>query len=114
MKKITLKTVTLDSTSDSLQKVPVELKYKDTIMGLLKTPKDPEKGATFEEMAQAMPLWVKFRDESKGVVLLEDAEHKFLVACLKNARFIQRSMEILTMINDVINAPEHLVASKES
>ena len=112
MKKIELKTVTMAVTHDSVQDVPVELKYKDTIMGLLKTPKDPQQGATFEEMAQAMPVWVKFRD-AMGFVLLEDAEHKFLVECLKGAKFIQRSMEIFDMVNDVINAPEHLVDAKK-
>lgn len=107
MKKIELKTITMDN-ADSVQNAPVELKYKDTIMGLLKTPKDPQQGATFEEMAQALPVWVKFRD-AKEFVLLEDAEHKVVVDCLKNARFIQRSMEIYTMIKDVIDAPDHLV-----
>lgn len=114
MKKIELKTVTMD-TSDSVQQAPVTLDYRDTIMGLLKTPNDPQQGATFEEMATAMPIWVKFRDATKNVVLLEDAEHKAVVDCLKNAKFIQRNMEIFNMINDIIEAPDHLVeATKEA
>ena len=112
MKKITLKKVARDN-ADSVQQVPVTLDYKETIMGLLKTPKDPQAGATFEEMAQAMPIWVKFRDCTGTSLLLEDAEHKYVVDCLKNARFIQRNMEIFTMITDVINAPEHLTEAKK-
>ena len=112
MKKIFLKSVALDN-ADSVQTAPIMLDYKDTIMGLLKTPTDPQQGATFEEMAQALPVWVKFRDAKKGFVLLENAEHKVVVDCLKNARFIQRNIEIYNMINDVINAPEHLVDSKQ-
>ena len=111
MKKIPLKSVEL-SNMDSVQNAPVILSYRDTIMGLLKTPTDPEQGATFEEMAQAMPVWVKFRD-AKDFVLLEDADHKVVVDCLKNAKFIQRNMEIFTMINDVIDAPDHLVDAKQ-
>ena len=121
MKKIALKKVKIDYDEDVLKHTgaPEFLEYRSTIMGLLKTPKDPQKGADFEETAQAIPIWSKFRkykmpDIGDGEILLEDAEHKFVVECLKNARFIQRSIELYDMVQSVIDAPDHLVVEQKS
>ena len=113
MKVIELKNVKIDYGTGELtpQGAPEFLDYKTTIMALLKTPKDPQAGATFEEIAQAMPIWKKFSDTNKPVIQLEDAEHQFVVSCLKNAKYIQRSYELFEMITAVEKAPEHLSAA---
>lgn len=120
MKKIVLKKVKIDYVEDVLkpEHAPEFLDYRATIMGLLKTPKNPEKGADFEETATAMPIWLKLRkyampELGDGEILLEDAEHKFVVECLKNARYIQRSYELFEMVQSVIDAPDHLVVEKK-
>jgi len=118
MKIVPLKKVVIDYDGDRSKEMPEFLEYRHTIMSLLKTPKDPEKGATFEETAQAMPIWLKFRDHKvpeigDGEIMLEDAEHKFVVSCLKGARFVQRSYELFIMIKDVSDAPNHLAATEE-
>ncbi len=121
MKKITLKKVKIDYGEDQANipdGAPKFLDYRTTIMGLLKTPKDPSKGANFEETAEAMPIWMKLRQHKTpalgdSTILLEDAEHKFIVECLKNARFVQRSYEMFEMVQAIIDAPDHLVVEKE-
>ena len=120
MKKITLKKVAIDYGEGVKPPGATEfMDYRVTIMALLKTPKDPTKGADFEETAQAIPIWLKFRDMKMptlgdGVLLLEDAEHKFVVECLKNARYVQRSLELFNMIQGIIDAPDHLVVEQKS
>lgn len=112
MKKLLLKTVKIDHGDDfkELIKVgaPLELSYRKTIMGLLKTPKNPQAGASFEETAEAMPIWLKFRNLSEKAtdIQLEDAEHTFVVDCLKNAQYAQRTVEVFNMVNDVIAAAD--------
>ena len=121
MKKLTLKKVKIDYGEDIIKPdgAPEFLEYRQTIMGLLKTPKDPQKGADFEEVAAAIPIWLKFRDMNRpelgdSEILLEDAEHKFVIECLKNARFVQRSVELFDMIQSIIDAPDHLIVEKKS
>lgn len=120
MKKIVLNKAKIDyGLSDDVEipkGAPKYLDYRITYMGLLQTPKDPQKGATFEETAEAMPIWKKFRDlaPTESVILLEDAEHKFLVECVtKNAMYIQRSYELYEMGQSLIDAPDHLVTLDE-
>ena len=122
MKKITLKKVKIDYAQDdealTPQGAPEFLDYRQTIMALLKTPKDPQAGASFEETAEAMPIWMKFRKlqmpaMGDGEILLENAEHKFIVECVtKNAKYIQRSYELFEMGQSLIDAPEHLEEAK--
>lgn len=119
MKKVSLKKVKIDYGMDdpslTPEGAPEFLDYRMTYMGLLKTPTDPQQGATFEETAQAMPIWKKFRELPSGAehILLEDAEHKFVVQCVtENAKFNQRSYELYEMGQGLIDAPDHLVDSK--
>lgn len=86
------------------------LDYRQTYMSLLKTPKDPQIGASFEETAQAMPIWKKFKDlpATDSVIILEDAEHKFLTECVtENAMYIQRSYELFEMGNSLKDAEDY-------
>lgn len=119
MKKVPLNKVKIDYGMDSKaltpEGAPEFMDYKQTFMSLLKTPKDPQAGASFEETATAMPIWKKFRDlpETESVILLEDAEHEFLVECVtQNARYIQRSYELYEMGESLKNAPDHLVKAE--
>ena len=121
MKKIILKKVHIDYGDEGLKPEgsPEFLDYRITIMGLLKTPKDPAKGADFEETAEAMPIWHRFRKLKLAAmgdneILLEDAEHKFVLGGLKNARYVQRSFELYEMIVAFENAPDHLVVEKSN
>ena len=120
MKKVVLNKVKIDYGMDDAalmpEGAPKFLDYRQTYMGLLKTPKDPQTGASFEETAEAMPIWKKFRDlaPTESVILLEDAEYKFLVECVtKNAMYIQRSYELYEMGQSLIDAPDHLVTLDE-
>ena len=118
MKKLTLKKVRIDYEIKP-DGAPEFMDYRTTIMSLLKTPKDPTKGADFEETAEAMPIWLKLRqlkmpEMGDTTILLEDAEHKFIIDCLKNARYVQRSIELFEMIQSVIDSPDHLVVEKEA
>ena len=121
MKRVELKRVKIDYGMDdealTPDNVPEFLDYKMTMMGLLKTPKDPQQGATFEETAEAMPIWKKFRDLRKDAdhILLEDAEHKFVTACVvENARYVQRSYELFEMGEMLKNAPDHLTKAEKT
>ena len=122
MKLVTLRKVAIDYGDDDLNLIPEGapkfLDYRTTIMSLLKTPKDPQAGATFEETAEAMPIWLKFRQHKMAEIgdsdiLLEDAEHKFVLECLKNAKYIQRSYELYEMVLHVEGAPDHLTDAKK-
>ena len=66
MKVLPLKKVKIDYGLDDPSLVPDNapefLDYRLTYMSLLKTPKDPQVGASFEETAQATPIWKKFKD----------------------------------------------------
>ena len=119
MKKVVLNKVKIDYGMDdpalTPEGAPEFLDYRQTYMGLLKTPKDPQAGATFEETAEAMPIWKKFRElaPTESVILLEDAEHKFLVTCVtENAKYIQRSYELYEMGMSLKDAPDHLVKAE--
>ena len=119
MKKVVLNKVKIDYGMDDAaltpEGAPEFLDYRITYMGLLKTPKDPQQGASFEETAQAMPIWKKFRDlpPTASVILLEDADHAFLLECVtKSARYIQRSYELYEMCQSLVDAPDHLIDSK--
>ncbi len=121
MKKITFKKVLIDYGEGVTRpdNAPEFMDYRQTIMGLLKTPKDPTKGADFEETAEAMPIWLKLREHKEpaigdSTILLEDAEHKFVMDCLKNAKYVARTYELYEMIQSVIDAPDHLVVEKEA
>lgn len=122
MKLVTLRKVAIDYGNDDPNLVPENapkfLDYRQTIMGLLKTPKDPQAGATFEETAEAMPIWLKFRQHKTpeigdSEILLEDAEHKFVVACLKNAKYVQRSYELYEMVLHIEKSPDHLTSAED-
>ena len=124
MKVLPLKKVKIDYGLDDPALVPDNapefLDYRTTIMGLLKTPKDPQAGATFEETAEAMPIWLKFREHKMpemgdSEIMLEDAEQKFVWTCINNAKFVQRSYELWQMGIDIKQAPDHLanVGSKD-
>ena len=123
MKKVTLRKVAIDYGDDDKNLIPEGapkfLDYRVTIMSLLKTPKDPPAGASFEETAQAMPIWMKFRKHKMAEIgdsdiMLEDAEHKFVVDCLTNAKYVQRSYELFEMVEAVKAAPDHLTNAKEA
>ena len=82
MKKIALKKVKIDYDDDAgltPDNAPEFMDYRKTIMGLLKTPKNPEKGADFEETAQAMPIWAKFRKLGATVTWLPVAASRSAV-----------------------------------
>lgn len=123
MKKVTLKKVRIDYAMDEKELTPKGapefLDYRLTIMGLLKTPKDPQAGCSWDETATAMPIWKKFRELEMpaigdGTILLEDAEHKFVTECVcENARYVQRSFELWEMGQSLKDAPEHLVEAKK-
>ena len=108
MKKVELKKVIIPADGITTEQ---DLDYKDTIMGLLTVPKDPQAGASFEEMVEVMPIHAKFRFNATdiGYILLEDAEHKIVVERLKGAKFNRNSAEIFEMIQSVVDAEEHLV-----
>lgn len=108
MKKILLKKTIIPGDGVMTEQT---VDYRETIMGLLAVPKDPQKGATFEEMLEVMPIHQKFKDRpaSAQFVLLEDAEHKIVVERLKNARFNRNSIQIFEMIQSVVDSKEHLV-----
>ena len=111
MKKIELKKTIIPADGVITEQ---KLDYRETIMGLLTVPKDPQAGATFEEMVEVMPIHQKFKDrpESALFVLLEDAEHKIVVDRLKGAKFNRNSIQIYEMIQCVIDSAEHLVEAK--
>lgn len=113
MKKIELKKVNIPADGVTTAQ---DLDYRDTIMGLLTVPKDPQVGATFEEMLEVMPIHKKFSDrpESSKFILLEDAEHKVVIDRLKGAKFNRNSIEIFDMIQSVIDAKEHLAEAKNA
>lgn len=111
MKKIELKKVNIPADGVITAQ---DLDYRDTIMGLLTVPKDPQVGASFEEMLEVMPIHRKFseRPASAKFILLEDAEHKVVVDRLRGAKFNRNSIQIFEMIQSVIDAQEHLMEAK--
>ena len=120
MKKVVLNKVKIDYGMDDAaltpEGAPEFLDYRTTYMALLKTPRDPQMGASFEETAQAMPIWKKLRDlaATDSVILLEDADHAFLSDCvLNNAKYIQRSYELYEMGLSLKEAENHIVSVDE-
>ena len=106
MKKVILKRIPLDNAPIGAPKV---LDYQETILGLITTPKNPQAGASFEEMVEAIPLHAKIKaykmpEIGDGEILLEDADHKAVVARLKGGKFMANSLEIYEMIQSVIDA----------
>ena len=60
-----------------------------------------------------IPIWTKFRQHKMpemgdSEIMLEDAEHKVVVDCLTNAKYVQRTLELYEMIKSVKDAPDHL------
>jgi hypothetical protein len=83
-------------------KVSGDLNYKTNIIGILKTPKDPQAGTTHEEMTYIIPLIVKIEAIAEGdFVDLSNPEHREIVDRFKNARFVTNSPEIYEMIDDI-------------
>jgi hypothetical protein len=103
MKKVVYKQVDMALAGQS-----AKLDYKEQLLSLLLVPQDQEKGTNYEEMAIIVPIHAKMK-ASEGFVFLEDAEHKELVKRVKDAKFRQNSIEVFQMIQDVIQAPDHLV-----
>jgi hypothetical protein len=106
MKKVILKRIKLD---DAPVGAPKVLDYQETILGLITTPKNPQAGASFEEMVEAIPLHAKVKaykmpEIGDGEILLEDADHKAIVDRLKGGKFMANSVEIYEMIQSVIDA----------
>jgi len=88
----------------------VELKtgainYKENILGILRTPKDPKEGATYEEMLNTIPLITKIDAVPEGeFVELSNTEHREIVSRFKNARYVVNSPETFEMIDEIAHA----------
>jgi hypothetical protein len=104
MKKVIFKTV-----KTTIKGQELDIVYRENIRQLMLTPIDPEKGTNYEEMAVVMPILEKFKLAVGDYVLLEDAEHTEVVKRLKNAQFLENTVEVFDMIQSVVDAPEHLM-----
>ena len=80
-----------------------DLNYKANIIGILRTPRDPQSGAGYEEMSHTVNTIVAV-ESADGFVDLSDTEHSEIVDRFKNARFVSNSPEIYRMIDDIENA----------
>lgn len=93
--------------------------YLQTIINVLQTPADPQKGTNYEEMAEVMPILIKLKgvtmpDVGDAMLLIEDAEHKTIVKRLKSAPFGANNIELFEMIEAVIASEDHLVAAENA
>lgn len=80
-------------------------KYSDIVAEILSTPKDPESGASFAEIAQTMPVLEKMRGFSAAMdIILEDAEHSLVVDRLESAKFARINAGILELVQDFKDA----------
>lgn len=105
MRKVPLKSI---DTEDA------KFTYKEILLQLLKAPKNPQAGATVEEMEVALPIRAAIKAAGDHVLLSEeqwaDLDHR-MVHVFKPS---MNAEEILTFIKDVRGAPKVDVAEVQS
>ena len=94
MKSIELKEVDLDGNT---------LSYKKELGQIIKTPSDPNSGASIEEMRGAIRV-LDALDNSEDTLELEDADYKWLVTRMASARFGIVHPAIVQFVDDVTSA----------
>ena len=95
MKTITLKTVTMQA-GDQVG----ELNYKTQIASILSTPSNPQAGADYAEVRKSIRL-LDILEKANGTLVIEDADHQYLAARVKGARYLIINREVLDFIEDV-------------
>ena len=85
----------------------VEIFSRDEMIRLVKLPKDPTRGTTFDEMRLANKLMDALEGGSDdGFVMLEDAPFKDMVERLKNAGWVENNKDIERMIQNIADSPD--------
>ena len=116
MKKITLKQFAVKT--DGLGLPAVKETWVGTIVGLLKSPKDPQRGATIDEIRKTIPVLdkfeqVKYPDTGDTEIVLEDAEYDILKDRVETARFTRIDSELIEMV-DAINDAEDIEVEEKT
>lgn len=106
MRKIELKTVPF--TTD--QGTEARLDYRAEMRGLLRGPKRGTDGMDLDEMRKAIALLDKLEGDAESI-LVEDAQHAFLVDRLNAMRWAIAHQAVLDFIDAVKNAPTVPVAA---
>lgn len=99
MKRIPLKTL-----GEEQQEGYVD--YAATLRNIVRAPSNPREGINFEEMKKAIRLFEALDAVQGEELLLEDADHVFLASRVKSFRWAYSHPNIVTFINDVLEAPE--------
>jgi len=96
MKQIQLKTVDIE-----VQGQVKPLSYKGELQIIFRSPSDPSKGATVEEMRRSIRI-LDALEKSTDVLELEDADFDYLKSRVPNAKFAFVHPAIVQFVDDVI------------
>lgn len=95
---------------------PVPFSYAETMLAVLEGRPGPGRGFSLAEMRARLPIVdriITAQEAEESFVLLDDAQHKKLVALLKEYEgYLVSSYAILEMIDAVEGAPEVEVEEK--
>jgi hypothetical protein len=122
MKKIRLRVVppsdeTLDEVanglSDSDRKIVREkltIKYHQLLLGLLRSPMNPQAGVGIEEMEKSLDIIKLLKDlKERDVLELEEEQHQFLLKKLEVMRFNAVDERLVTFVHTIKNATADLI-----
>ena len=63
-----------------------ELDYKAMLQVLMETPKDPQKGASIDEVRKSIRI-LDALESAEGTLMLEDADYLYLLERVRSTRF---------------------------
>ena len=95
MRKIPLKTLGMGET---------EFKYSQVLQDVLRTPKNPQAGATQDEILKKVPIQLELVKGGQHL-MATDEQWKELIECLKAFHWRVVVPEIASLIEDVAAAP---------
>lgn len=118
MKKIVLKRFAAKVSEGAAAISVVGGTWADIIIGMLKVPKNPQAGASIDELRETLPLLAKFEalefpEIGPCEMILEDAEYVFLKGRIAVAKFTRIDADLLEMV-DTINAAEEIEVEEKA
>jgi hypothetical protein len=96
MKKITLKELPGDTTSETF-------KYSVILEEAIRRPLNPQAGLTIEEMRQSIRV-LDALESANGVLELEDADYQHLRSKLDAMQWVRVDRRIIQLVDDVAGA----------
>lgn len=84
---------------------PDNLDYREFLIQIVRTPLDPARGMSVDDMRKSVRVMDILEDAVSGSTIeMEDADHEFMRQRVEGARYMRADKAIVTFVDDIIHA----------